>query len=146
MNDFENYLQERGYIPLVYNTKNETLEPKPNNFYYSTMGYLYLYFVHKENNFFSKGSTGIKTKPVEVDGIIMIGLHEAGKPPVLITPKLNILATFRCGNKLRNANRFDACVHAVFAKYTNDEIFDSIMDNSVVLSIDYDTELDTWNG
>lgn len=100
---FEEYLLNKGYVKMVYDTKLGVLKIPGKYDIISTMGYLDFRYV----------KDGYKT--------ISYGLYEADKPPVWFAPKpISLCATEKgvwIGNDILNK---------IYQKYTNDEIYESL--------------------
>lgn len=102
---FEEYLLNKGYTKMIYNTKTSKLEPCGKYDILSTMGNLDFRYVKE----------GYKT--------ISYGLYEANKPPVWFYPKpISLVAE----DELQQIWIGNDILNRVYQNNTNEDIYESI--------------------
>ena len=152
MSKFEEHLIKKGYLMFTFDCK--TLKfIKAKGYILSSMVNLDHRYIHKDDtNLLSKiekgmacGENGITFE--DRKNVIVFGLHEKDKPPILIRPRPKIRVKRLKKIKFTDSDLyyerpiienedFDDNMNLVFQKESIETIFDSLFDDTVVFEYD----------
>jgi hypothetical protein len=146
MTNFENMLIDKGYIKHILNCKTMKYEIA-NKHVISTMVNLDHRYIHKTDEVLLKKieqGKSVMDDDFTLDdrkGVICFGLHEANKPPTLISPRPRIrVKRIReyDGEKqivIENEN-FDDSMNLILQKEKPEQIFKALFDSSIFFNVD----------
>lgn len=122
MTRFEQMLLDKGYIKHILNCKTMKFEEAKGHTI-STMVNLDHRYVHNTDE--------------NILRIICFGLHEAGKPPTLISPRPRIeVKRIKDGKEIIENELYDDSMNVVLKNIPHEEIYKAMYDKSIIIRID----------
>jgi hypothetical protein len=142
MTKFEQFLLDKGYIKHILNCKTMKFEIAKGHTI-STMANLDHRYIHNtDDNLLQKIASGKSVMEEDFTyedrkGEICFGLHEAGKPPTLISPRPRIgVKRVKDGKEVLETEQWDDSMNVVLGKNPHEEIFKAMYDRGIVIKID----------
>lgn len=135
MTKFEEYLINNGYIKFEY-VCNKNKDPKfieTNKHFLSTMNNLDYRYVHKDDPIIKIIKRG-EFVPLNLqNNVFIFGLHEFGKPPILIYPRPNCnVIRMEDGVNVYYDEFYDDTINIILSKFTPMEIIEAIKNNELL--------------
>ena len=142
MTQFEQMLLDKGYIKHILNCKTMKFEMAKGHTISTMVNLDHRYFQNTDTNILQKIAS--EKSVLEEDftwfdrkGEICFGLHEAGKPPTLISPRPRIeVKRIKEGREVIENEQYDDSMNVVLKDISNEEIFKAMYDRDIVIKID----------
>jgi len=142
MTQFEQMLLEKGYIKHILNCKTMKFEIAKRHVISTMVNLDHRYFHKTDENILQKIADGksVMGKDLTWDdrrGEICFGLHEAEKPPTLISPRPRIeVKRIKEGKEVIENEQYDDSMNVVLKDISHEKIYKAMFDKSIVIKID----------
>ena len=141
MTQFEQMLLDKGYIKHILNCKTMKFEIAKGHTISTMVNLDHRYFHNTDENILQKIASGKSVMEEDFTwddrkGEICFGLHEAGKPPTLISPRPRIeVKRIKEGNEVIESEQYDDSMNVVLKDIPHEEIFKAMYDRNIVIKI-----------
>ena len=147
MTQFEQMLQNKGYVKHILNCKTMKYELAKGHNISTLVNLAHSYFHRDDKIILQKISNSIPVFVEDVTlstitledrkGEIIFGLHESKKPPTLIYPRPRIeIKRIKDGKVVTEGEYLDDSMNIVLNCIPHEEIFKAMYDNTIVLKVD----------
>ena len=142
MTQFEQMLLDKGYIKHILNCKTMKFEMAKGHTISTMVNLDHRYFHNTDTNILQKIASGISVLEEDFTwfdrkGEICFGLHEAGKPPTLVSPRPRIeVKRIKEGEYVVENEQLDDSMNVVLKYISHEEIFEAMYNKSIVIKID----------
>lgn len=148
MTGFEQMLLDKGYIKYILNCKTMKYELAKGHIISTMTNIDHRYFHKTDENVLRKieAEESVMKEDFTFEdrkGEICFGLHEAGKPSTLISPRPRIeVKRIKDGKQVIDNGLFvDDGMNAILQHFSYEKIFEAMYDRNIVLKLDL-TELE----
>ena len=134
MTKLEHYLLDNNYIRLE--NKKNVLTIGSDDFYYSTMGLGWSFYLHKDivekiNDFNFKS---LCNNDLYKKNVIIIGIDEYPLLPRLMSPRPNIKLIFKCGHEQRIKNPHFTVIDSYLSDFDGAEVVKAMFNKDLFLT------------
>jgi len=142
MTQFEQMLLDKGYIKHILNCKTMKFEIAKGHTISTMVNLDHRYFHNTDTNILQKITSGKSVMDEDFTwedrkGEICFGLHEAGKPSTLISPRPRIkVKRIKDGKEVIENEQWDDSMNVVLKDIPHEEIFKAMYDKSICFEID----------
>lgn len=142
MTQFEQMLLQKGYLKYILNGLTMKFEIAEAHHVSTMVNLDHRYFHHTDENILRKIASGKSVLEKDFTwhdrkGEICFGLHEAEKPPTLISPRPRIkVKRIKNGKHITENEERDDSMNAALLHMPHEQIFEAMYDKSIVLEID----------
>jgi hypothetical protein len=142
MTKFEQMLLDKGYLKFVLNCKTMKYEEATGHTISTMVNLDHRYFHSSDTNVLQKIATGKSVMDEDFtwedrEGEICFGLHEAGRPPTLISPRPRIrIKRINEGREVVETEIRDDSMNIVLKEFQHEEIYKAMYDKSIFIELD----------
>jgi len=142
MTQFEQMLLDKGYIKHILNCKTMKFEIAKGHTISTMVNLDHRYFHNTDTNILQKITSGKSVMDEDFTwedrkGEVCFGLHEAGKPSTLISPRPRIrVKRIKDGKEVIENEQWDDSMNVVLKDIPHEEIFKAMYDKSICFEID----------